>query len=214
MVKMDKSGKPASYNAGPGKQSKKSGRTSPTITTDSAWLYPAFGELNGVFNKAMQSTAAQHHGEIEFAILWAGNWLLSYDAGHCSLRDLLVATKNGSARVPAPWNRLILGVVAHKATLSTPQFLGEHRAKTVPGVVRMVGSLVQSRLFDEEGKQALNLDEAVAAAISFLGERKLLEPLPVVSTVKGWHKEWRNQEIAAGITVPTPSVGRPKKISN
>lgn len=193
------------------KRSKKSGRSTPEITTNSGWFDPAMSELNGVYNLAIESTDKPHHGEITFATVWAGNWLLSYDAGHCDLRSLLIATKNGAAKVPPPWNRLILGVVAHKATLSTPTFLGEQRAKTVPAVVRMVGSLVQSFLFDDCDTQAMTVDNAVNSTIAFLEDRSLLDPLPKSSTVKAWHKEWREQETNAGNTVPSPKVGRPKK---
>lgn len=186
-------------------------RRTPSVTThDAGWIEPAMAELGGAGRMAKDALPG-YVGEIDFAIRWAIDWLVSYDAGHCSLLDLLNAAKAGASQVPPPWSRMVLGIVAHKATLTEPAYLGESAPRTPPAVVMSIGSLVQSLLFDEDGTQLRNRDEAVSAAREFLTVRGLLQDIPTHDTIKQWHGEWRDREETDGVTVPRTRSGRPAK---
>lgn len=193
------------------KRSKKSGRASPVVQVDQGRLSALVTELNTVRNIIEEKCGETVRDEVNFAILWAFNWYLTYEAGQCSLLELLVAARNGFARVPPPWHRALLGVIAHKATFAIPARIGEHKARTVPFLVRSVGSLVQSFLFDDEGKQLSTIEHAANQARTFLQERNLIDPVPPIETVVDWWREWRQQEQDAGIAVPVPRRGRPRK---
>lgn len=193
------------------KRSRKSGRASPVMQVDGGRLSALLTELNTVRNIIEENCGEAVRDEVNFAILWAWNWYLTYEAGQCSLLELLVATKNGCARIPPPWHRMMLGVIAHKATFAIPDYLGEHKARTVPFLVRSVGSLVQSFLFDDEANQIATIEHAANQARQFLHERNLIDPVPPVETVIDWWREWRRQEQADGFAVPIPRGGRPRK---
>lgn len=167
-------------------------------------------ELEGVGRIAEQALP-EYAGEVSFAVGWAREWLVSYDAGHCSLLELLNAAKAGASRVPPPWSRAILGVVAHKATLADPTYLGESRPKTPPAVVMSIGSLVQILLFDESGVRLRTIEEAALEASRRIADRELVDSVPTLDTIIGWHSEWRKREEGDGIPVPRPPSGRPTK---
>lgn len=190
-------------------RSEKSGRATGTSTTESGWFDPAMAELRNITTIAVRDYGEDSRPEAEHAILWAGNWLVSYDAGWCTLHELLDATKRVGRRLPPLISRLLLGIVAHKALLTTPRRLGEQKAKTSPHLVRCLGAQVQGFLFDDDGSQLSTVDEAVASVRQFVIDRDLLQVIPSHEIIKQWFTEWRAQEEATA-PVPRPKAGRPK----
>lgn len=192
-------------------RSKRSGRAVLTSSVDEGNHAALVTELVGVANRVAAESPA-HADEVAFAVAWAEAWYGAYDAGHADLLTVLNAVRAGSARVPGPWRRVILGVVAHKATYARPVRLGEHKPKVPPEAMRLVGQLVQQALVGEDGKpDGTTIEAAVQAVMRFITERGLLEPLPQPSVMKEWWEEWRTLARKAGHPVPPLRRGRPPK---
>ena len=189
----------------------KSGRVDGKASADEGLLRSIRLEFLKVRAFAESECSEEEMAEVGFSIVWADSWLTAYSAGWCSFHDVLDGVNRGGSKLPPMIRRLLLGVVAHKALFIVPIKLGEHRASTMPHMVRLVGALVQFHLFDDNDKQLCTLKKAVEKTEQFIEERDLIKKAPSRAEIEQWFAEWRVQETKAGRPVVKPKAGRPKK---
>lgn len=192
-------------------RSAKSGRIDGKAIVDEGLLMAIRFELEQVKSFAETECGEEEMAEVGFAIKWAENWMAAYSAGWCDFQDVLDGVNRGGSKLPPMILRLLLGVVAHKALFVVPIKLGEHRAITMPHILRSVGSIVQFFLFDDNDKQLCTLKKAVEKTEQFIEERDLIKKPPSRAEIEQWFAEWRVQETKAGRPVVKPKAGRPKK---
>lgn len=197
-------------------RSKRSGRALGDVDVKSAWLVPTDARLHQYKEAVIPSLDSPNAiGEVEFAIMWARNWLMGYVAGWCPLESVIDATTRGASRLPLPYSEMLVGIVATRALRAEPRRrLGEHKSRTPPHLVFALGEAVQSRLFDAEGNQrGITVGEAVDAVHQLIQEMELLAEVPSTQLLKTWFQEWRRREKASGREVLAPRAGRPPSSS-